>query len=58
MLVVMALLYAMRGTWRLALRNSGDGDPLARVHGDPPFRDGDRGVGVRGTIEWSLSSQY
>jgi hypothetical protein len=23
--------------------HSDDGDPLARVHGDPPFRDGDRG---------------
>src|SRR5215510_991792 len=23
--------------------HSDDGDPLARVHGDPPFRGGDRG---------------
>jgi hypothetical protein len=24
--------------------------PLARVHGDPPCRDGDRGVGARGAM--------
>jgi hypothetical protein len=29
--------------------HSDHGDPLARVHGDPPFWDGDQGFGVRAT---------